>query len=369
MDFSLSETQREVQEIAVQIFNDFTTQPRLRECDATGYFNAELWRTLAEAGLLGIAIDETNGGMGLDFETLCVLLEEAGRCVAPVPLLPVLVTAALPLQKFASAASIAPLLSQLASGSTLLTAALYEQGQLNPLLVSTRAVEADGWRLHGAKQCVPVAEQASHCWTLAMIGEEIAVFLIDLRERGVALERQVTTTGEYESSILFNAVPAQLLVRGDTAKQFVEFALQVSMTASAALAVGLCEGMIKLAASYTSERQQFGRSIATFQAVAHRLADCHIDKECLRAVTEQAICRVSADAGDSDAREAALTAKIWAADALHRISHGTQQVHGGAGVDRDYPLFRYCLWAKKIELAFGGGSQLLQQLGRELVAA
>ena len=117
--------------------------------------------------------------------------------------------------------------------------------------------------------------------------------------------------------------------------------------------------------SYTTEREQFGRAIATFQAVSHRMADCYIDVECLRLVTQQAASLV--DQG-RPADEAVTIAKIWCGDAAHRVSQAAQHCHGGTGVDRDYPLYRYCLAARQIELTLGNSAQLTGQLGEEIAA-
>jgi alkylation response protein AidB-like acyl-CoA dehydrogenase len=115
-----------------------------------------------------------------------------------------------------------------------------------------------------------------------------------------------------------------------------------------------------MTAAYTSQREQFGRPIATFQAVSHRAADAYIDVENLRLACQQAVSLLSAGA---DATEAVLIAKIWASDVAHRVSQSAQHLHGGIGVDKDYALFRYCLWAKQLELTLGGGKTYLTALG------
>lgn len=368
MDFSRSETQLQIRDLAAQIFADYTTQEKLRTLDETGYYDPALWAQLAEAGLLGLAIGEACGGMAMEFDTLCVLLEEAGRHVAPVPLLPVLVTAALPLQALAGDERVAAVLSDLASGSSLVTAALFETPCVSPLFSTSTATNDSGaWHISGQKQQVPAASLAGHCWTAALAEDEPVILLFALDAPGVTQTSQLTTNGELESQLELQRVPAHLLVRGSEAERFLQQALDVSLAGSNALALGLCEEMIRLAADYTSERQQFGRPIATFQAVAHRLADCHIDTQCLRAAQDQAVCRLAeAQVDEKDTRQAILSARFLATEALHRVSHGTQQVHGGTGVDRDYPLFRYCLWARQVELGFGGAGATLQQLGRML---
>jgi alkylation response protein AidB-like acyl-CoA dehydrogenase len=103
--------------------------------------------------------------------------------------------------------------------------------------------------------------------------------------------------------------------------------------------------------------------VATFQAVGHRMADCYVDIECLRLATYQA---VSLLASDSAATTEVQIAKIWAGDTGHRVSYATQHVHGGAGIDRDYPLWRYCLWLRQNEMTLGSTAAHIAKLGARL---
>ena len=123
--------------------------------------------------------------------------------------------------------------------------------------------------------------------------------------------------------------------------------------------------MMRITGSYTTEREQFGRAIATFQAVSHRVADCYIDVECLRLVTQQAASLI--DQG-RPAEDAVTIAKIWCGDTAHRVSQAAQHCHGGTGVDRDYPLFRYCLASRQIELSMGNSARLTGELGERIAA-
>ena len=129
----------------------------------------------------------------------------------------------------------------------------------------------------------------------------------------------------------------------------------------AATAVGVCEAALRITAEYTKTREQFERPIATFQAVGQRAADAYIDTEAVRLTALQAAWRITADL-PADAEVA--IAKFWAADGGQRVVHAAQHLHGGMGVDRDYPVHRYFLWAKHLELTLGGATQQLLALGR-----
>src|SRR5919197_116151 len=153
MDFSFSEEQDAVRDLAAQIFEGHATTERVKEVERSEeHFDRELWRALADAGLLAIAVPEEHGGSGLGLIELCLLLEEQGRRVAPVPLWPTLVLGALPLAEFGSPEQQQAWLPGVAAGDVILTAALSEPGANDPLRTQTTATrDGDGWRLDGAK--------------------------------------------------------------------------------------------------------------------------------------------------------------------------------------------------------------------------
>jgi alkylation response protein AidB-like acyl-CoA dehydrogenase len=127
--------------------------------------------------------------------------------------------------------------------------------------------------------------------------------------------------------------------------------------------VGVCAEAVRLTAEYTKTREQFGRPIATFQAVGQRAADAFIDTEAVRLTAWQAVWRLSAGL---PAEEQVAVAKFWTAEGGQRVVHAAQHLHGGMGVDRDYPLHRYFLWAKQLELGLGGGTRSLLDLGARI---
>jgi alkylation response protein AidB-like acyl-CoA dehydrogenase len=127
----------------------------------------------------------------------------------------------------------------------------------------------------------------------------------------------------------------------------------------------VCEEALRLTAEYTKTREQFGVPLASFQAVGHRVADAYVDTEAIRLTAWQAAWRIAAGL---PAAAAVAVAKFWAAEAGQRVVHAAQHLHGGIGVDRDYPLHRYFLYAKQIELTLGGATHQLRALGRMLAA-
>lgn len=368
MDFSIPDEQASAQQLAQTIFTDFTAADRLKTLEQNEQgMDAELWQALGDAGLLGLDIDEAHGGTGLGFYALTALCEEAGRSAAPVPLVPVLVSAAGTLRRFSPAPLQERWLPAIAEGSAWLGAALEEYNNDDPINPATRAVATEGgYTLSGTKICVASADTAARILLSAQTENGLLAVLVDPRAAGTVLTPQVVTSGEtrYELTLENVQVPHEdVVASGARATEAMHWAVQATRTAFAATMVGLTDKMMRITGSYTSEREQFGRPIATFQAVSHRVADCYIDVECLRLVTQQAASLV--DQG-RPAEDAATIAKIWCGDAAHRVSQAAQHCHGGTGVDRDYPLFRYCLAARQIELSMGNSARLTGELGEQI---
>ncbi len=272
MDFSLTDEQTELKKLARQILLDQTSNEHLRGIDAReDRFDEKLWSDLASAGLLGIGIGEECGGMGFGYESLCLLVEEVGYTVAPVPVVPVLVSAALPIDCFGNEEQKQRLLPPVASGERLISAALIEAGNEGPAAPQTSAkADGRGWLLQGEKSCVPFAHLADRVLVSAQLDGGVAVFLVDPKAQGVQLNRQEVTAGEPQFEMLLrNAeVAAEDLLAGpDRGAALSNWIADRSAAAYCAMAVGVAERSTRMTAEYTAEREQFGVKIATFQAV------------------------------------------------------------------------------------------------------
>lgn len=364
MDFSYTEEQQQVINLSSQIFADMVTNERLKALESEGiYFDDKLWQELANAGLLGLAIDEAYGGMGLGFETLCLLIEEAGKTVAPVPLVANLVTAAMSVQQFASEELKSALLPKVASGEVILSSALHDIQAIDP---SLKDLNLKGLELNGSVAMVTFAEHAQKLLVKSNSYQGPVVLLVDLDSEQIVLEQQFSTTGEPVYTLHFDQLTIgseAIVAEGSDAQCLLEWSADITLAANCAMALGVSSKMLTMTAAYTAEREQFSVPIATFQAVAHRAADCFIDVENLRLVTQQAVSRLH---HRQPAHQEVMIAKIWCGDVCHRVSQSSQHLHGGIGVDKDYPLFRYCLWAKQLEMSLGSSSVYLERLGNSI---
>jgi acyl-CoA dehydrogenase len=132
-----------------------------------------------------------------------------------------------------------------------------------------------------------------------------------------------------------------------------------------ALQAGVTAACLQMTAEYATSRVQFDRPIATFQAVGQRLADCYIDVEAIRLTLWQAAWRLSKNL---PAHNEIATAKFWAADGGHRVAHTAVHIHGGVGIDVDYPLHRYFVASKRFEFSLGGATAQLRRIGATLAA-
>jgi alkylation response protein AidB-like acyl-CoA dehydrogenase len=366
MDFTFTEDQETIAKVARQLLEHRATPDRLTELEAGDVrHDADLWRELATADLLGISLPESVGGSGRGFVELALLLAEVGWSVAPVPAYATLLLGADTIARYGDEAQRQRYLPTVIDGSSLLTAGLAEPGRSDPTRpVTTARPDGEGWRLDGIKELVPAAQLAHTILIPASLGgDDVGIFLVDAATDGVEVRPVVTTNGEPHADVVLSGAIAAERLPGD-GRDILESLYARALVGLCAIQLGVTERALRMAASYTTEREQFGRPIGSFQAVQQRMADAFIDVEAIRWTMWQAAWVL--EQGEPPGRHAGI-AKFWAAEAGSRVSATTQQVHGGIGIDTTYPLFRYFLWAKHNELTLGSASAQLARLGATYV--
>jgi hypothetical protein len=286
------------------------TTDRLREIEAEpDRIDRALWAELVRGGFLELA----------DLLDICLLLEEQGRAVAPVPLWPTLV-------------------ARLALGDRSVAADAIQSVALPSEDASTALI--------------PAAFAAS---SIVVPKDEGAV-LVDAS--ALMLEKGALTSGDPVGWLAdLGAVQGEQLDRDSS------WVLELATVALCALQVGVAERSLEITAAYVSEREQFERPLGSFQAVQQRLGDAYIDVQAMRWTMWQAAWKLSEDL---PAAEEVAIAKFWAADAGARVSTAAQHLHGGVGVDVEYPLHRYFLAAKYHEFLLGGATSQLLTLAATL---
>ena len=276
MDFSLTSDQNELRALARQILTDVCTPEHLKQIGATeSATDLALWRTLADAGLVGIGLPESVGGAGLGIIETSVVLEEIGRVAAPVPAFAVMGLAANALVAYPE------LLDGVANGETIVTAALHEAvgDVFNPA-----TVVVDG-KITGTKVCVPHGLIAKRFVVSAADG----LYCVEANDPNVTITRQDTTSGVPDALVEFkNATVKCLGNPGATAEL-----INRGIAAACIMTSGACQSALALMAEYAKGRFQFEKAIATFQAVSQRAGDAYIDTEGVRLTAWQAAWRLS----------------------------------------------------------------------------
>lgn len=368
MDFAFSEEQQELGALAQRILNDQVTHDRLKSLEAgppAERFDREIWATLAEANLLGIAIPEDHGGMGFGLVELGVLFHALGTALPYVPALDTLCASCIIAE--AGTAPQQALLDAVTTGGAVISLAMTEVAlydQNGP--ATTATVDGDDWVITGEKVCVPHAGSADKLLVTATTAGGGALFLVDPGAAGVSITPVTVTNREPQANVAFDAVHVGAdalvgLADGAALARLVD----VTTAMTCAMQLGIAEKAMGIAADYGKERHQFDVPIGSFQAFHQRIADSYIEVLGIRLSTWQAIWRV--DEGLPAADELAV-AKAWASEHAYNVTFASVHLHGGMGVDVDYPLHRYYLWARDLELRCGSAAVHYAALGKRLAA-
>ena len=361
MDFSELDHHNEIRDSLNKILGEECSPEKLKEFDVEFKHNETLLSLLANKGYLGLGIHEEYGGSGEDLYELGILFERLGFHAAPLSLTGCLVDVAQTIQKFSQTDNHKSMLSSIIEGEIYTSAILepFNQDTENPI---TRAeINRDKLIISGTKYLSELASKAKSILVSVTSNEGVLLVLVDSTQ--VKLTPLTSTANSPIFKVELNnvAIDRSSIIHGQgRGLEALRYLIQINMVMRSYLALGVTEKMTSLIAAYTSEREQFGRVIGTFQAVSHRAADCFIELECLRLVNQQAGLNLNTNL---DRENDALIAKIWAGNACHKISYSAQHLHGGAGVDKDYVLWRYCLLAKECELINGSASQNIERLG------
>jgi alkylation response protein AidB-like acyl-CoA dehydrogenase len=400
MDFTLNDSQRELAALCRLIAADKATPQRQREVEAAGdRFDPVLWADLAGAGILAVALPESLDGAGLGLLEQCSVLEELGRAVAPVPYLTSVVLGAGAIAAFGTPDQQKRWAAPAGRGELIVTAALSEEDSDDPrspvataewaadpspapVAAAERATDtspapmataeraAGHWLLTGTKTAVPAGTRAGLILVPAATASGPAVFLVAPGDPGdVLVQPQRLVDGDVAGRLELTRVELpddRVLGSPQAGAEIIDWLAARGTVGQCALQFGVLAQALELTSEYAKSRVQFGRPIGAFQAVAQRLADAYIDVEAVRLTMWQAAWRLAA--GLPCETEIA-TAKFWAADAGHRVAHTAVHIHGGVGIDTDYPLHRYFVAAKRTEFELGGATTQLRRIGAALARA
>lgn len=318
--------------------------------DGKQVYAQDLWRSIAEMGWLGVAIPEEYGGVGLGYEGLCIVAEELGRAIAPIPFSSSVYLAAEFLLRAGSEADKKELLPQLADGSRIGTFALAEGfGRPDPAGVQLRA---EGRTLTGVKWPVPDGAIADLAIVAARDEEGIGLYRVDLDQPGV--ERRALTSVDPTRNLArldFASAPAVRIGADGDAWSVIEAVLDRAAILVAFEQIGGAQAALMMARDYSLQRYAFGRSIASFQAIKHKLADVYVAVELARSNAYYGAWALSG--GEHAVAIAGAGARVAASHAYFVASKENIQTHGGAGFTWEFDCHLYYRRAKYLDLVLG----------------
>jgi 3-oxo-4-pregnene-20-carboxyl-CoA dehydrogenase alpha subunit len=316
--------------------------------------DARLWKELAGAGLLSLAVPEELGGDGLGMQATASLLTEVGRHAARIPALASLALGVLPVARCTDTALQRRLLAGVASGDTVLTAAIREPSDPLP---DTPAATFTAGSVSGVKIGVPYAAAASWILVPASTPAGPVVVVVEPDSDGLSCRRTRSSSGLPEYTVRLEHTPALAILEGCPADTL----RQLAVAGACAVADGALAAALDLTSRHVRDREQFGRPLATFQAVAQQIADVYAAARTLHLATTSVCWRL--DTGQDAAYDADVAA-YWLAGYAPPALRTCHHLHGGLGMDMSYPLPRYSSLMTDLVSFVGGADAGLDRLAR-----
>ena len=359
MNFDFSDDQKQLRDQARKFLAEKCSPKAVRVVlDGKADFDRELWKGLAEMGFLGVAIPEEYGGAGAGHLELCVIAEEMGRALAPVPFSSTVYLAAEALLLAGSDAQKQKWLPKIASGEAIGTLALFEgKGSLSPEAIK---LDATGGVLNGMKKPVADGAIADLAIVAARTGSsgrdsDISLFLVDMKGGGVearALTNLDPTRGQAE--LTFKNCTAELLSRAGEGFGIIAQLLDRAAVLLAFEQLGGADRALEMGRDYALDRIAFGRPIGSFQAIKHMLADMYVSATLARSNCYYGAWALSTNAAELP--EAAASARISATQAFQHCAKNNIQVHGGMGFTWEFDCHMYYRRANALALGLGSMS-------------
>jgi alkylation response protein AidB-like acyl-CoA dehydrogenase len=334
-----------------------TVARRLKD-DAHAAPPPSLWKALAAAGVLGLAVAEHHGGSGGALSDLAVFCIEAGRALCPTAVYGT-VLAGLAIQALGTPEQCATWLPELCDGTRAATVALWNPNDANLITptVAARREPDGGWRLDGCAEFVADADVADHVVVSAGTESGATVaFVVAVDAPGVAREALSVMGGYRAFRVSFTgvAVTESLGAECGVGEDALHRLANIAVTMSSLDLVGVGEAALSRTVDYTTMRHQFGRPIASFQAAQHLVADMHIALAGARLAARSALFWLSK--GDTATRATAI-ARMQAATAAKLVTLDAHQLHGGMGFVVDTDLHLYSERARVLS-TIGGGADV-----------
>jgi alkylation response protein AidB-like acyl-CoA dehydrogenase len=352
VDFSLTESQQEIARLAGHLLDEGKADP---------------WKELARAGLLALSLPPELGGDGLGVLDTAVLLAEIGRRAVPVPALATLMTGVLPVVRWGADEPRRALLPAAAAGELILTAGLREPSDPMPAVPAVTVTHdpeqarrpgdtTPGSTVSGTKVGVPYCAQAYRVLLpVSFASGGTGVVIVDPAADGAHITRTPSASDGPEYTLRLDRVPVEHVLGG---ADCLADLYQLAVAGACSLADGALSAALALTREHVATRRQFGRPLATFQAVAQQVADVYIASRTLHLATLSACWRLSAG---MDAAGDLGVAGYWCAEEAPRSVRTCHHLHGGTGMDVTYPLHRFSALVSDLVRFLGGAEYQLER--------
>ncbi len=364
MNFDFSDEQKHLQKTARRYLEKNSTAAAVRRVlESEQGYDAELWSGLAEMGLTGAAIPEEHGGAGLGYLELCVIAEELGRALAPVPFSSTVYIFAEFLKLAGTPAQKTAHLPKIASGQRIGTFAYAESaGEITPDKITARVSEG---RLSGTKLPVPDGMIAEYAIVAAHEAGSapyaLSLYLVDLNAHGVKREPVKTVDASRKHArITFNNASAERLGLAGQGLSLISEIYDRAAILMAFEQVGGADRSLIMARDYALQRMAFGRPIGSFQAIKHMLSDMYVSATLARSNAYYGAWALST--GAAELPVAAATARVSATQAFQHCSTNNIQVHGGMGFTWQFDCHLFYRRSNALALALGSQSHWEQLL-------
>lgn len=371
MDFSFTPEQQMLEDATRRFIREqygFDVRKRVR-ASADGW-SRELWLQLAELGLLALNIPEENGGLAAGPIGTMLVSSAVGEGLLLEPFLSSAVMATHVIAEAASPEQRSRWFPSMGSGALIAVLLHDERGRdLSSAAIHTTATKTrDGWEISGRKPLVYHASTANLLLVSARVGDELGLFATSMDCKGMTLIRSKTVDEQPAASVVFDRVhvPVESCLSGDV-RQGLQRAVEFGLAALCAEAVGVMDRVLAATIEYSRSRVQFGKPIATFQALRHRMADMHIAVEQARSMCYLAAS--SCTGSDTQSRSKSLSAaKVLMGQAARFIGQQAVQLHGAMGMTDELEISHYFKRLLAFELRFGTSQEHLEAYSRQFLA-
>ncbi|MFD0363863.1 acyl-CoA dehydrogenase family protein [Nocardia sp. GCM10030253] len=363
MDFELTDEQVMLRDTVRDLLaRNYDPESRLKVTDTELGWSRDVWRQLAELGVLGLSFTEEDGGVGAGPVEINLVLEEVGRRLAPEPILDAVLVPGGLIARVGSAEQRRRILPEVVEGNKLLAFAHAEPGVRWPSteLSTTAVAEGDSYVLTGIKNPVPHGDCADELVVSAALpGGGVGLFLVGLDAAGVVRKSYRTVDGQRGAQIELDKAPAELLGDNLDAAPAIESTIVHAHAGLCAESIGAMEEALRLTAEYLRTRKQFGVTLSKFQTLTQRAANMYVSLELARGMSLYATASLADGADDP---VVASRARLQVGRAARHVGQEAIQMHGGIGVTAEYPVGHYVARLTAIERTLGGGLEHLRVL-------